>query len=80
MFELDAKFKKRWNDVEKCVKVINSCVTSQQLFIAHNMIFNFGKKYNYDSVYHALMKKVQQAEFKKMHEDFKDTLTEWVKG
>jgi len=65
MFELDAKFKKRWNDVEKCVKVINSCVTSQQLFIAHNMIFNFGKKYNYDSVYHALMKKVKKQKLKR---------------
>jgi len=80
MFDLDAAFKKRWDDVEKCVKVINSCVTTQQLFVAHNMISNFGKKYNYDSVYRALMKKVQQAEFKRMHEDVKDTLSEWVKG
>jgi hypothetical protein len=71
------KFKKRWDDVEKCIKVIDSCITTEQLFVAHNMIDNFGKKYNYDSVYRALMKKVEQAEFKKIDGQLKDSLFEW---
>ena len=73
-------FFKRWDDVYKCIKVIDSCVTIEHFLVAHNMIHNFGKKYKFDSIWSALDKKVSQAEFKKMDETFKQKLTEWAKG
>lgn len=61
-------FLKKWDDAMKCLRVINSCITLEQLFVAHNMIDNFGKKYKFDRVWGNLNALVSQKEFKKMDE------------
>ena len=75
-------FLKRRDDIHKCIKVIDSCVTIEQLFSAHNMIDSFGKKYKFDSVWYALDAKAYKAEYKKIttDKDLKQKLTEWTKG
>ena len=72
-----SNFDRKWDDVAKCVKVINSCITIEQMFVAHNMIDNFGKKYKFDSVWGNLNALISQKEFKKMDEHFTDALVEW---
>ena len=42
------KFKQSYKDAKKCSKVLESCQNFGQLNTAMNMIFNYGKMYNYN--------------------------------